>query len=190
MDGNDFTPAGKAKKAAAKVIETVEAAPTAAPVLAAVESIDEGAKRIEEIRARRSQRGTMSDGPSLKLDVPEDLKDPRFTYRWVNDRSTRVHDLKARDWDFAPDNATNSDARDVNIGTRPERIVNERTTPSVEKAFLMRKPKEFYAEDNKRSLNRLRELEEGIQRGETRDPEGLSGPHAYVPAGGISIKHK
>ncbi len=55
--------------------------------------------------------------------------------------------------------------------------------------MLMRKPKEFYQIDKGREQRHIAEAEEGIQRGETRDPEGLSGPHAYIPSGGMSIKH-
>jgi hypothetical protein len=63
---DDFNPAGRrgrAKQVEAEVIDKNDQA-----------ELDEGARRIEEIRARRAQRGPISDGPSMKLAVPEDKK--------------------------------------------------------------------------------------------------------------------
>ena len=147
-------------------------------------------RRIDEIRARRQERKSMDVGGfEQKLSVPASRKDPLWTYRWVNDSAMRVHSLKEQDWEFADDEVVASDGRNSGVGTRIERIVNERTTPNPERAYLMRKPKEFYDEDQARKQTFVNEVEEGMKRGKTQDPQGLAGPEAYVPQGGISIKH-
>ena len=47
-------------------------------------------KRSEEVKAVRRRRGSMGADRDLKLHVPDDLKDPDFVYRWVNDKPGRV----------------------------------------------------------------------------------------------------
>jgi hypothetical protein len=154
-------------------------------------SEDEGARRIAEIRSRRQERGHVDVSElNQKLTVADDRKDPRFTYRWALDVGNRIHDLKAKDWDIAPGSTTAGDARDVGVGTVPERMGNTRTVPKPERHVLMRKPKEFYEEDSSRKAAKIKKDEESIMRtGDVRSPEGLSGPGSYIPAGGMKIEH-
>jgi|GEM_PF-2059401 len=145
-------------------------------------------KRIEEMRASRKARGPSDPSEAnYKLSVPEVLKDKRLEYRWVNDREMRVYQMEGKGWQIA-DADTLADPRNTGLGSRVERIANERTTPKVEKCFLMWKPKEFYQEDEARKQAQIKENENQLKRGETRDPQGLSGPHQYIPAGGIKIE--
>lgn len=145
-------------------------------------------KRIEEQRRARKERGHVDQSEmSLKLSVPEVLKDNRLTYRWVNDKATRIYQMQQKDWQVADDAAIAADSRNSGIGTRVERVVNERTTPTVEKGFLMWKPKEFYQEDKAAEQKQIDERVAGLNRGDTRDPQGLSGPESYIPAGGMKI---
>ena len=155
---------------------------------------DPGAKRIEEIRARRKERGPMDiSGFTQKLSVSEERKDKRYVYRWALDAANRIHDLKAKDWDPAPLETTAGDQRDMNIGTVIERIGNVRTVPSPERHVLMRKPKEFYEEDKSKEQTKIKQDEKALTHGIVRardGQEGLSGPDAYIPQGtGISIEH-
>lgn len=167
-----------------------ESAPAPAQASERVSREDSSRKRIEEIRAKRRTRDTVDvSGFKQKLSVPMSRKDPLWEYRWVNDSAMRIHDLQEQDWEFADDPVVSGDDRNSGVGTRIERIVNERTTPKPERAYLMRKPKEFYSEDQARKHKFIDEVEEGIKRGKTQDPQGLAGPEAYVPQGGISIKH-
>ena len=43
-------------------------------------------RREEEIKTQRRRRQDTGEGRHLKLHVPESMKDPNFTYRWVNDK--------------------------------------------------------------------------------------------------------
>ena len=166
------------------------------PKAAMEQDLDPGARRIEEMRLRRKLRGDMDvSGYSEKLSVPKEKKDPRWTYRWVLDTANRVHDLTARDWEKAPPETTAGDSRDMGAGTVIERMGNSRTTPTPERVILMRKPREFYEEDEARKQSRIKEHEQGLRKGVVAGtgPDGqtgLSGLGAYIPEGtGISIKH-
>lgn len=152
---------------------------------------DDASKRIAEIRARRAERGpTDINVSNQKLSVAEDRKDPRFTYRWALDTGSRVHDLKARDWDIAPASTTEGDLRDVGIGSVPERMGNTRTVTKPERHVLMRKPKEFYQEDKAREQAQIDSQEEVIRKtGDVKNPQGLSGPGSYIPTSGMKIEH-
>lgn len=164
----------------------------AAPVIVAAKE-DVVGKRIEQQRAQRDA-ARRDRGPSditelsLKLSVPEVLKDKRLTYRWVNDKATRVYQMQQKGWQVADDTTIAADSRNSGVGSKVERVVNERTTPTVEKGFLMWKPKEFYEEDKAKEQAAIKEREAGLKRGDTRDPQGLSGPESYIPAGGIKIE--
>ena len=151
---------------------------------------DDAGKRIAEIRAKRAQRGAMDvSGMNQKLSIPEDKKDPRFTYRMVLDVGNRVHDLKAKDWDMAPGETAEGDARNMGTGTVIERMGNVRTVPKPERHVLMRKPKEFYEEDKAREQAKIKEHEKAIVRGQARNAEGQSEPGMYIPEGGMKIEH-
>jgi hypothetical protein len=140
--------------------------------------------RIEEIRRRRSARGNLSDALELRLSVPEAKKDPNWVYRWVLDREMRISRMQELDWDFAP---AQSDERDTGVGTRIERVINDRTVTRAEKGFLMRKPREFYEEDYQQRQSRNRHHEKQLAAGQTQDPKGHV-ENGYIPRSGMRIE--
>ena len=149
---------------------------------------DPGARRIEEIRAKRRERGTVDvSGLRQNLSIPEEYKDPRFVYRWVLDKSTRHYEMKARDWEYADSEEVAQDERNSGTGTRIERIGNERTVPKPEKVFLMRKPREFYEEDKASEQENIRQNEEGIRRGLVKNEQGQAEQGMYIPSSGMKI---
>ena len=151
---------------------------------------DPVAKRIEEIRERRKERRSVDvSGLNQKLSVPDTLKDPRFQYRWVKDTQTRLYEMQQKDYEFVDDKRIAQDERNSGVGSRIERISDERTTTKPQKTFLMRKPREFYEEDKGKEQARIKAHEQAIQRGEVRNAEGQSEPGMYVPAGGMKIDH-
>lgn len=138
-------------------------------------------KRVAEIRAKRAERGTIS-GPSLRLSIPEERKDPNWAYRWTNDSDMRVHNMLQRDWEFAESELDPSGKNEA-MGSRVERTVNERSTRGPQKGFLMKKPKEIFDEDQTAKEARRKELEKGMEKGKNSSPDGLSGPLSYVVPG-------
>lgn len=183
-----------AKRASAVDLDVMEpAAPVVQEVPQPAVEDDPGARRIAEIRARRQGRDTQDvSGYRMRLSVPEPLKDPRFTYRWVLDRDMRAEQLRNQDWDVVRDEDIAKAGENVGLGMQTERIVNERSVKGggVEKAILMRKPVEFYEADKKLEQDRIKELEKGLARGDVGSAEGLQGPHSYIPAGGMKIEVK
>ncbi|MBK8161564.1 MAG: hypothetical protein IPK59_23405 [Rhodospirillaceae bacterium] len=135
-------------------------------------------------RQQRRRREDLGPGRRRNLSVSFE-KDPNYTYRWVNDEPGRVHALTVTDdWEVVTGDG-NREAKDKALGSGVERIVDRRGR----KAVLLRKLKHYYVEDKAKEQAEIDETEKSIKRGEARSPEGLSGPAAYVPAGGISISN-
>jgi hypothetical protein len=133
--------------------------------------------RQEEVKQRRRRREGLGADRNLKLAVPENLKDPNFVYRWVNDRPGRVQQLTTMDdWEKAPV-VTEQNAGE---GTVETRVVDKSVG---ERAVLLRKPKEFYEADKAEEQKQLDARDEALRRAPPQDPQGLSGPEAYVPNG-------
>ena len=205
MSDTAYAPAGAKKRKAGIPIEgetvtTLERpapkpVPQPDPAYQTPQVEDPIGKRIEEMRAQRRERRPQDvSGFSQKLSVPEDLKDHRLVYRWVNDTSTRHYDMAQKGWIYADNEVVASDARNSGVGTRIERIANERTTPKPQKTFLMVKPREFYEEDKAAEASRIKAHEKAIQGAagttrEVRNEQGVSEPGMYIPAGGMTIKH-
>ena len=76
------------------------------------------------------------------------------------------------------------EAKDKNLGTGIERIVDKR---SGKRGILLRKKKDYYIADKAKEQAAVDDREATIKRGGSNSPEGLAGPNAYVPAGGIVI---
>ena len=142
----------------------------------------DASKHAMEIRAKRKERGTVS-GSQMRLQVPEDLKTPGYTYRWVNDTDMRVDGMLQRDWEFAESELAGKSEQDVGLGTRVERTVNERSTRGPQSGFLMRKPQEIYEEDQAVKEVKRKAREREMERGKHGGAEALSGPTMYVPPG-------
>lgn len=144
-------------------------------------------KRVEAERARRRRRDDIGLGRNRNLDVVGE-KDPRYEYRWVNDEPGRMYRLCERDdWEVVTTGQLEPNAKDKGVGTNIERIVDKR---SGKRAVLVRKLKDYYLEDKAKEQGLIDETEAAIKRGATPagNGEGLAGPEAYVPKGGISIQ--
>lgn len=142
--------------------------------------------RVEAERAKRRRRDDIGDGRMRNLAIAGTL-DPAYSYRWINDDPGRVHQLTvADDWDIVTTDSIGGEAhdRDKNVGTGIERIVDKR---SGKRAVLVRKLKEYVAADRAKAQAAIDETERGLRQGQVKSPEALSGPAAYVPAGGINI---
>lgn len=133
--------------------------------------------RQEQVKERRRRRDSLGADRNMKLAVPGDFKDPNFEYRWVNDRPGRVQQLYAEDWDVV-DGQSQIDSN--SIGTTVKRVADR---VNGENTMLMRKPKEFYEEDQLEKKKALDKVDEALRRGAPPSPEGLAGPNSYVPGG-------
>lgn len=195
MSDAAYAPAGNKRKAPASPKADVMTMERPAPQVEAPND-DPIGKRIEEMRALRKQRNSQDvSGFSQKLSVPEDLKDKRLVYRWVNDTSTRHHEMQQKGWIYAESMDIAKDARNSGSGTRIERIANERSARGTpQKTFLMVKPREFYDEDKAAEAAKIKAHEQAIngmagEQRNVRNEQGAAEPGMYIPAGGMTIKH-
>jgi hypothetical protein len=209
MSDTAYAPSG-AKRATSKAgipvegekLRTLErpapkAKPAPEPAYSTPEVEDPIGKRIEEMRAQRKSRNSQDvSGFTQKLSVPENLKDPRLVYRWVNDTSTRHHEMQQKGWAYAESMDIAKDARNSGTGSRIERIANERTTRGTpQKTFLMVKPREFYEEDKASEAAKIKAHEKsmngkaGEQRIAQREGGGVE-PGMYIPSGGMTIERR
>jgi hypothetical protein len=140
--------------------------------------------RVEAETKERRRRGNTSETRNLKLHIPEDLKDPNFTYRFVNDKATgRVQDMTENDdWEVVH-----------TLGRDKEVPVKARHVGTVEngqplKAVLLRKPKKFHEEDKAAQAKAIKEREEALRRGVTDPAKGGLSPTEYVPGGSNTIE--
>lgn len=145
--------------------------------------------RIKEERAQRRRRTGLRDDSRLALSVPETAKDKDFEYRWVNDDGRRVQALnESDDWDFVTSADIKADERNVKEGAeRISRVVGRTEQGAGMRAYLMRKPKDYYQEDKAAEQAAIDETEAAMRQGVAPGSGALTGPHAYVPAGGIRI---
>lgn len=135
--------------------------------------------RAEEVKVRRRKRDSLGEDRNLKLHVPEEFKDKEFTYRWVNDRSGRVRQMtEMDDWDVVSSEQINEDKPAE--GTVVKRVGDKFTGENM---VLLRKRKEFHSDDEKKKQDALKAVDESLRQGPPQSPDGLSGPHAYVPGG-------
>lgn len=135
--------------------------------------------RLDEVKQRRRRRETLGEDRNLKLHVPEQDKDPNFVYRFVNDKPGRVRFLTTED-DYDVVSLPNDD-KNISEGTVAKRVGNQSTGENM---VLLRKPKEFYDEDQKAKMNKLAEQDKAMRQGAAQSADGI-GPsdNAYVPGG-------
>ncbi len=132
----------------------------------------------------------MGDGRFRTLTVTGNM-DPNYEYRWINDEPGRVHNLTKRDdWDVVTDEMLGDrHEKDRGVGSGVERVVDRVTG---KRAILVRKPKDFVAEDRAKAQRAVDEMDQMIKHGHVPakgDERPLTpGANAYVPAGGIVIQ--
>lgn len=161
----------------------------------AATSTQEPSPRVAETRRARRRRADTSATAGLKLHVPEQYKDPNFEYRWMNDSATlgdegqemgqRMHEKTVLD-DWEPV-MSKGQIDGKGEGTPVKRLVGRGEAGRPVYGYLCRKPKDWYDADKAGEQAKIDAQEEQMRRAEKA--EGLAGPTAYVPEGGIKIRH-
>ena len=132
------------------------------------------ATRADEVRQERRKQPGATTLYGQKLHVPEDKLDrATYEYRFVNDTGDRVAQMKANDWDPAPMDGRSTETR--HVGT-------DYGKPT--KAMLMRKRKDWYADDQKEKRKPLDEMDQAIRRGTAHRASGeaeLTNDVTYTP---------
>lgn len=143
---------------------------------------DQRPTRADEVRTERRKKPGATQLSGLKLGVSEELLDRnKFEYRWVTDKGNRIKQLHDEDWDQVSE-PVKADADGV--GTVQSKVVGTNDGKPVN-GILMRKRKEWFAEDQKEKQKVLDELDNAIRRGDshTKEAQELAGGIGYTPNG-------
>lgn len=151
-----------------------------------MDTVEKPRGRVVEERARRRRRDDLGMTRHRQLAVDSSKFDSRYTYRIVNDEPGRIHALTVNDdWDIVTHSALGERGdKEKGAGSNVEFVVDRQ---SGKRAVLVRKPLEYYKEDKAKEQAAISAQMQDIKRGKHTGPDALSGPHAYVPQGGISI---
>jgi hypothetical protein len=148
--------------------------------------------RAADTRQERRRRKDMSDTAHLRFAVPDHLRDDkRYRYHWLVDRAGRIEQKTQRDdWDFVEEPEIVADGRQAGAGTRIERHAGVDQYGNPQRAYLVRKLREYDEEDKAAGQKRLDARMKAIKRGKTKDDEGetIHDDGSYVPSRGISIQ--
>lgn len=125
-------------------------------------------------RRRRVDSDPAMEGP---LAVVREHFDPAYEYRWANNTPERIAKLtKQDDWDLVENTEKNfSSTGEDNYVRRPS---------GANGMVLVRKPKEYYDEDQARKIAKARGTDRLLRAGKAGNELGADG---YVPNSGISM---
>lgn len=142
-------------------------------------------RKARDGRRERRKRGDI-DGLGQKLAVnTENLDMQTYQYRFVNDDPTRIQKFTNLDWDFVPQDES-APVKDDNtdLGSVVSVVVGKDDFGNPKRAYLMRKYRDWYDDDQKEKQDDLDEQLARMRRGET--PKGEKQAD-YVPEGAIQI---
>lgn len=131
----------------------------------------------------RPQRDVISTAGRLGTN-PDHLDHENFAYRWVNDeKNGRMQIMTKREgWEHVPNHGVKEDSTD--LGDMVSTYVGREPNGEPKRAYLLRKPKTFFEEDQAAKAEALEEQVNQLRRGNDRDGVAQSD---YVPHSGISI---
>lgn len=141
----------------------------------------EGRKETET-RRRKERGGGELTGKRLAVNKSR-LDFENFKYRWINDAPARLHaKTKEDDWDVVTNDGVKDDSAD--LGNAVSQIVGTAPDGSALRAYLCRKPRRFYDEDQADKSAALDRQLEQLKRGLDRSGGSQSD---YVPNSGIRV---
>lgn len=142
----------------------------------------------DEIYNKERRRNLSSSGWELKLDVPKEYLDDRFTYRWVKGNPARLMRLLQQDWHYFENNKL---ASELGLkGSRIYKVVGTFENGEERKDFLLMKRKDYYQEDKEKTIeSKASEIEAQIKGGKFQsDNEEDTNYHDIKFNGERSIK--
>ena len=165
--------------------ETLEAAPEAA--LSIPDALQRKEERIEEKKAERAQRRrtrAVGNDHRQKLGLSQDAMErlcPSYELRWTNDVGDRVTSRYNEDWDYVSwDEIGSTPGQDSmtseGVGDRVNKVVGTGEHGRPIRAYLMKKRKEWYEDDQSAKEEQIASKEASMFRGEH---EGAG--NQYIP---------
>jgi hypothetical protein len=140
--------------------------------------------RSEATQERRKKRFGNGELTGRRLGVLKSRLDfDSFKYRWINDHEARFHaKTQEDDWSLVPNDGVKEDS--VDLGNAVSQIVGTKPDGSALRAYLCRKPKKWFEEDQAEKQAELDEQLTQLLRGNDRH----GGTHGdYTPNSGIRI---
>jgi hypothetical protein len=141
--------------------------------------------RADEQLPERRKR-TEIDMTGKRLAVRNDLLDfDKYKYRWINDADVRMYQLtKQDDWEVMTQDGAALKSDNTDLGAGVSIPVGTKPDGSAMRAYLCRKLKRFYDDDQKMKQTELDEQLAQLRLGNSAKGEGQGD---YVPSGGIRI---
>jgi len=139
--------------------------------------------RAEEVTTRRKKRGGGElTGHRLAV-VSSQLDHNKFVYRWINNKPGRIFAKTIEDdWEIVTSDGIKDDG--VDLGNKVSQIVGTAPDGSALLAYLCRKPKQYYDEDQAEKSVELDKQLEQMRRGQSRSGS-VQGD--YIPHSGIKL---
>lgn len=129
------------------------------------------------VAAKRPTRIPMS-GSRLRMELPEDEKDPAYFYKWIGDNATgQLHRAKQAGFEHVTkDEFPSYGMIDVDSASSPDSIIS---MPGGDKItmYLMKQPIEFYNED-KAEMDALTDAREADMKKNLNS--GMNGTYGKV----------
>lgn len=143
--------------------------------------------RQDEVKRRRQKRTGQGYLYGKRMGCnPELLDHNRFRYRWINDEqgARLLQKTQHDDWDIVPNSGGEMKEDASDLGDAVSIVVGTHPDGSPKRAYLCRKPKQWYEEDQAEKQAELDEQLEQLRRGNDRAGANQSD---YVPHSGISM---
>lgn len=142
-----------------------------------------GPGRPPKQRRRKSSHAQMT---GQRLAVNESMLDKaNYKYRWINDSPARIMmKTKEDDWDIVTNAGGVVKDDSTDLGNAVSAVVGSHQDGSPMRAYLCRKPKSYWDEDQSAKGAELDEQLAQLRRGMTRAGASQSD---YVPNSGIRI---
>ena len=141
---------------------------------------------MQRDQKRRRKGGAGVTGQRLGVNESR-LDFDRYSYRWINDSPARIHAKTMEDdWDIVMnDGGVKEDNAD--LGNAVRQIVGTQPSGAPLYAYLCRKPKSYFDEDQKAKMAELdRQLAE-LRQGRAPDGARQVDETDYVPSSGIRL---
>jgi hypothetical protein len=141
--------------------------------------------RADEQLPERRKRAEI-DTTGKRLAVRTDMLDfDKYKYRWINDSDVRLYRLtKQDDWEVMTQAGGALKPEATDLGTAVSMPVGTKPDGSAMNAYLCRKLRRFYEDDQKMKQNELDEQLARLRAG--KDAKGAD-MGDYTPSGGIRV---
>lgn len=143
-------------------------------------------RKAPDLGERRRKRDLTATTGGKNLGINPDVVDmENYVYRFVNDSPARIHAMtKQDDWDIVTNDGGKVKPDATDLGDAVSVVVGANKDGSPLRAYLCRKPRKWYDEDQKQKQTELDAQLQQLRRGRSARGE-VQGD--YIPATGITI---